>query len=452
MVSWPRRPRPELADGERERLLGEADAVLDRNWRGASTVPEPDLYPHQWCWDAGFLAIGRSWADQARAQQELESLFRGQWGNGMVPHIVFDPAVAPDAYFPGPSFWRSERAGQSPGGVSTSGITQPALHARAALEIHRNAGDRDEALAFLRRLYPKLVAQHDYLARCRDPNDNGLVAMIHPWESGMDNSPAWDGELADLSIPPGALPRYERRDLAHADPRDRPTDEAYDRFVYLAMTYRDSGYDDAGLLSDSPFLVEDPMFNAICLWSLHALAEIAGLVGADPAPHRTAAARLHDALLERLWDPAAGRFFGRDPRGARRGPQNTIISFMPLLDPDLPAATVDTIVAAMASPAFHPPDPSVHFLVPSLDVRAREFDPRRYWRGPVWLNTDWLLWRGLSQHGRTTPADDVAASMVGLVRRSGYREYFNPFGGEGYGGAGFSWSAALLIDLLRRTG
>lgn len=268
----------------------------------------------------------------------------------------------------------------------------------------------------------------------------------------MDNSPAWDAELADVSIPPGALPRYERRDLAHADPRDRPTDDAYDRFVYLAMTYRDSGYADTALLTDSPFLVEDPMFNAICLWSLHALADIAGLVGADPAPHRAAAAHMHEAVLERLWDPASGRFFGRDPRGGRRGPEDTIISFMPLLDPDLPTAAVDAVVAQLASPSFHPPDRSEHFLVPSFDLRSREFDPRRYWRGPVWLNTDWLLWRGLSQHGRAAPAGDIAASMVGLVRRSGYREYFNPFGGEGYGGADFSWSAALLIDLLSHGG
>jgi glycogen debranching enzyme len=71
--------------------------------------------------------------------------------------------------------------------------------------------------------------------------------------------------------------------------------------------------------------------------------------------------------------------------------------------------------------------------VPSFDLRARGFDPRRYWRGPIWINTDWLLWRGLTSHGRTRLADEIAASMVGLVRRSGWREYFSPFGGRGFG-------------------
>jgi len=56
--------------------------------------------------------------------------------------------------------------------------------------------------------------------------------------------------------------------------------------------------------------------------------------------------------------------------------------------------------------------------------------------------------RGLRQHGRTALAQEVEESMVGLVERSGFREYFDPFTGEGYGSPDFSWTAALFIDLL----
>jgi glycogen debranching enzyme len=90
-------------------------------------------------------------------------------------------------------------------------------------------------------------------------------------------------------------------------------------------------------------------------------------------------------------------------------------------------------------------------MAASFDLGARRFDPRLYWRGPIWINTDWLLWRGLMLHGRTRVADEIAASMVGLVRRSGWREYYSPFGGEGFGSHDFSWTAALLIDVLRRS-
>jgi hypothetical protein len=439
-----------LDAAERERLLEAARAVLDANWRGTATVPSRSLYPHQWSWDSAFHAIGRAWYDQARAQQELETLFGGQWANGMLPHILFDSAMPDRAYFPGPDFWQSERASPSASGVRTSGITQPPVHARAALEVHRQAEDPMEALAFLHRLYPKLVALHRYLAGGRDPEGHGLAAIVHPWESGMDNSPAWDGELAELVVPPGSLPPYHRYDLEHAEAADRPSDAAYDRFVYLAIIYRDLGYDDTRLLQGSPFLVETPLFNAIWLWSCRALAEIARLVGDDPAPHRAMADRIHEGMLARLWDPESRRFGTRDVRDGRRGPENTIMSFMPLLDDELPRPVVEALAAGLDSPSFRPPDAPSHFLVPSYDLRDPAFDPRGYWRGPVWVNTDWLLWWGLRRHDLPDLADEIAASVVGLVQRSGFREYYDPFSGAGHGSDEFGWTAALLIDLLHR--
>src|SRR6187431_1459479 len=66
-------------------LVARARAVLDAAWIGASSLPSRTLYPHQWSWDSAFIALGRSWYDQPRAQQELETLFRAQWSNGMVP-------------------------------------------------------------------------------------------------------------------------------------------------------------------------------------------------------------------------------------------------------------------------------------------------------------------------------------------------------------------------------
>jgi len=425
--------------------------VLNGNWRGDHTVPSAELYPHQWNWDTAFIAVGRSWFDQDRAQQEIEHLFTGQWSNGMVPHIVFNPDVSDDAYFPGPAFWHSERAAHGPHDVATSGITQPPLHARAVLDIVEHATDADAATAFAERMYPRLVAQHGYLGTARDVGGHGLAAIVHPWESGMDNSPAWDADLTELRIPPGALPEYERRDLVHANAHDRPSDEAYDRFVYLAAAYRDAGYRHMSQPETCPFLVEDPLFNSILGWSLDALADLAERVGDDPAPHRRAAERVGRALVSRLWDPGARRFCARDVRGDRRSPEDTITSLTPVLDPRLDPTMADAVVELIDSPEFRPRDDPDHFMVASFDLGARRFDPRLYWRGPIWINTDWLLWRGLTLHGHTRVADEIAASMVGLVERSGWREYYSPFGGEGFGSHDFSWTAALLIDVLRRS-
>ena len=195
------------------------------------------------------MALGRSWYDEARAQQELRSLFRAQWADGRVPHIVFNASVAEDAYFPGPAFWESsKRSSKAPRDVETSGITQPPIHARAALEMHRHTRDVEGSRAFLTWLYPRLAAEPAYLNGPRTPAGTSLPVMMHPWESGLDNSPAWDRDLAEMVIPPGAIPPYQRHDLDHANPADRPTNAAYDGFVFLAARYRQSGYDDARLL------------------------------------------------------------------------------------------------------------------------------------------------------------------------------------------------------------
>ncbi|HEX8862721.1 MAG TPA: trehalase family glycosidase [Actinomycetes bacterium] len=442
------RGRRPTTEAERRELAGGARAVLDRNWRGSSTVPSRSLYPHQWSWDAAFIAIGRCRVEQERAQRELESMFEAQWSTGMVPHIKFDPEVPAEAYFPGPDFWQSERCPASPRGVATSGITQPPLHARAALEIWRRAGDRREALEFLRRMYPKLAAQHAHLATNRDPDGHGLAAIVHPWESGQDNSPLWDSELDHLEIPPGALPSYQRRDLHHANAADRPTNHAYQRYVYLAMTYRERRYDDRAMVAEQLFCIEPPQFNAIYLWSELALAEIARLVGAEEGPHLAAAGRIRDGIVGRLWDPQRKRFFAHDARTRRRIHKASVDAASPLLDPALPEAMVEAIVAELRSPHFDPLGEVEHYLIPSYDLESADFSRRRYWRGPVWINTDWLVWRGLRQHGERKLAAEIEGSMIGLVERSGFREYYDPFTAQGYGSDDFSWTAALLLDVL----
>ena len=72
-------------------LVHQARAVLDFNWTGEYTMPGPRLYPHQWSWDAAFIAIGYSHYDQERATRGLRHLFEAQWKNGLLPQLVFNP-------------------------------------------------------------------------------------------------------------------------------------------------------------------------------------------------------------------------------------------------------------------------------------------------------------------------------------------------------------------------
>ena len=429
-----------------EELFAAARRVLAGNWTGASTVPSRRQYPHQWNWDAAYIAIGWSWLDPARAAQELESLLRGQWADGRVPHIVFNPAVAEDAYFPGPAFWASDGAPAGPDGVATSGLTQPPLQARAALEVAERTPDGEAARAFLARVFPRLAAQHAYLAGRRDAGGAGLAAIVHPWESGLDDSPAWDAPLAAVALPAAGVAPYERRDREHVDARERPSDAAYDRFVHLARLYRDGDYADDALAQRCPFAVEDPLFNAIWLWSTHAMAEIAARLGEDRGPWREAAEGLHAALVSRLWDPASGassRARWRVGAGRRRAPCSR-------------SRRCSTRTCRATSPRRWPPScGSPHFRAPdglgvaSSDLLGPEFDRRRYWRGPIWVNLNWLLARGLRAHGLDAQAEALEATTLRLVGGGGMHEYFDPRSGEGRGSGEFSWTAALLVDTLR---
>jgi len=146
----------------------QAQKILDGNWTGRYTKPSPGLYPHQWHWDSGFIAIGYAHYNEDRAMQEIRSLFGHQWENGMVPQIAFNPETLGN-YFPEPDFW------QVPGGRLTSGITMPPLHAIACLHIYRHAKNRRRAHDFLKEMYPKLMASHRYLYFHRDPEKTGLV-------------------------------------------------------------------------------------------------------------------------------------------------------------------------------------------------------------------------------------------------------------------------------------
>ncbi|MEV0324367.1 MGH1-like glycoside hydrolase domain-containing protein [Streptomyces sp. NPDC050658] len=426
-------------------LRDRAADVLRANWTGTSTVPSRELYPHQWSWDSAFIAVGSRHLSPLRAQLELETLLSAQWGDGRVPHIVFNPAVPLDAYFPSPDFWRSTTAGRAAGApraVQTSGIVQPPVHALAAWLVHRSDPGLSRARAFLARAHPRLAAWHGYLLARRDAGGAGLTSVVHPWEQGMDNSPCWDAPLSRVT--PADPAAYRRADLDHGAPEDRPTDLDYGRYVRLAADYRDGRYADGA----GGFAVEDPSFNALLIASEYALARIERELGrADAAVGRASRADdLTGVLVDRLFDPARGMFFCRDLLSGDLVPERGISGLIPLILPALPPSVAAALVRTAHGPHFRLGGAAR--LAPSYDLTGSAFDPRRYWRGPAWFNTNWLLERGLRLHGERARAQSLRRALLDVAGESGFAEYVDPYTGRGCGARGFGWSAALALDLL----
>jgi hypothetical protein len=286
--------RPRETDG----LLRDAVHVLVDNWHGHSTVPSRGLYPHQWSWDSAFIALGlRHWAPK-RAATELLSLFGAQWSDGRIPHIAFNPAVDPHAYFPGPrpSGGRRTWSGHPP--IDTSGIIQPPVHATAAVAVVDGLGE--DGAAFARRAYPCLLAQHDYLRRRRSvgrragrggasvgDRDGQLAGVGHTAARGAG------GPVAVRHLHP-SRPRA-RRD------RERPTTRTTPATSGSPWRTGTTATTTTGSARESEFCVVDPTFNALWAWAEIALADLAERIGADPTGHRAEAAR-----LTRPWSTSCG--------------------------------------------------------------------------------------------------------------------------------------------------
>lgn len=260
----------------RRQLVTDAKTVLEGNWMPLtnSTLPSSRLYPHQWSWDATFAAIGYSHYNTASPIAEMNALFHGQWENGLLPHIVFNPHASQE-YFPGPDVLKIETAVRKrPQVVLTSGIVQPPVHALASLAVYTNAPVRSklEAHRHLNEICPKLVKWHDYLYNERDPLKNGLIYIRHMWKSGMDNSPAWDSVLHAFNISKRDIPAYTRVDTGYVgDAKERPDDFFYDRALYLIKLFYENEYEEARIFKTCPFFFLSKTFFSTPHWLVSAL-------------------------------------------------------------------------------------------------------------------------------------------------------------------------------------
>lgn len=181
-------------------IFNQAVEILARNDQGNYTVPTHGLYPFQWNWDSALSSLGQYYVDESRAWTEIETLFAHQWDDGMVPHIIFHKDD--DGYYPGPDVWQTNRP------VPTTGITQPPVAGFAVRRLLERAKDADMARRRAAALLPKIAAWRDWFNKARDPEDTGLVAILHPWESGRDNSVDWD--TAFERVPTDGVEEFQR--------------------------------------------------------------------------------------------------------------------------------------------------------------------------------------------------------------------------------------------------
>lgn len=418
-------------------LTDQATTILRTNDRGGYTVPTAGLYPYQWNWDSAFAALGFAAFDRHRAWRELETIFDGQWADGMAPHIIFrkfDPS-----YFPGPNIWGSRTDPPS------SGHSQPPVVATIARWLVETGNADDEKRA--RALFPKLIAWHHWFHRARDPDQTGLVSIIHPWESGRDNCPDWDLGMNRMTVP-NDLGDYHRRDTDWVDADERPTHETYDRYLTILKFGRECGWDHTEVYRNGPFLMADPCVQFVLMRAdrdLLALAERFGETEAVPMLQGWIDQSRRGADL--MWSDTVGGYVARE---MRTGELSTAITNASVLAFYAGAGTSEQR-ATLIEQARQIAD-QCRYVFPSWDPRADGFESRRYWRGPVWSVMNWMIARGFSECGYDDLAHRVQRDTLAMVVQSGFFEYFDPLSGEGLGGPDFTWTAAIHLALQAEHG
>jgi hypothetical protein len=378
------------------------EATLSANWREgvresdgvpfAYTCPSPGHYPWQWYWDSCFAAIAWRHFDPARSRRELESLLAAQRGDGFIGHTIF---------------WNTPLTGTrrqtynvtSNDAQMTSSIQPPALGWAWRLAV----GDPTEI--------PAIARHHEWLAANRDLDGDGLIWIVQPDESGLDASPQFDAIWGSR---------------AHGVPG----------FVLLVRRNRRLGYDLRRIVQAGGPACCEVMTNV--LYNLSRLALGQG--------------SLTNAIVERMYDENAGLFLPLARPEPQRPVAVTWAALSPLALPDLPEPIGRRLVEEhLLDPAkfwLPMPPPSVSATDPSFSLDDKGLlGVRRYWRGPTWINSAWLLWLGLIRLGYEQRAAELVERVSGPIPGERLREYYHPYTGRGMGALEFAWSA-LVMDLI----
>ena len=350
-----------------------------------AVVPSKIGYVGAWQWDAYFIARGLRHGDPALAREQLDIVFAFPTPTGQLPDVVHEEGVlASSDDLPEGDRENLRRAGSAIADPTAPvPLTKPPLAAWAVRAVLEAEDDPQWA----RRVLPVVAASQQWWLRDSDLDHDGLAEYGHPYSSGLDDSPVFDGPI------PTTAP-----DLA----------------AYLVQQDRE--------LAD--------------LWDRYAPG------AADTAALRRRADQTAESLL-RLWDPELRRFVAW---GAGEPIlSDTVVGLIPLFTGTLPEPVASELVAAIEDPARY----AAPWVIPTVSLSDPDYSPTRMWRGPVWVNTTLLVAEGLERSGRAELAREIRERVAALIiHAGGPHEYFNPETGEKAPRAttAFAWSAALFID------
>ena len=263
-------------------------------------------------------------------------------------------------------------------------VTKPPIIAWMVWKLYEQAGNRE----FLDEIYEPLVRWNRWWFEHNDYNGDGLCQYNHPFSSGLDDSPLWDGGMP----------------------------------------------------------VESPELNTYLCLQMEALARMADVIDLpeDARMWRARADAVARLLVEKMWDDEAGAFWAlRDEEPIRI---LTPFSLYPLWTGRMPRRITDRLIAHLTNPAEF----WTHYPIPTVARSEPHYQPEQMWRGPTWVNINYLFIEGLNRCGGTDLAAELRDRTLDLImQRDDIFEYYHPETGAPPPKAApiFGWTSAVFIDL-----
>lgn len=394
--------------------------------------------PDQWLWDSGAHMIVWSHKNATNSILDLRTMLQFQQADGRIPEQIF---------------W-GERDAQGDlnilkqySNTQFTDITQMPVLPYSLRSIYNQTHDKAVLKEFL---YP-LVNYFKWWRAVRDKGD-GLVFVIHNWESGLDATPAYDPAFHTYIT----------------DVNDITWSHLYPKFHQLIHTYKlKYNWDMDAILNretaedlqgnfDTWFFVKDLAVNCVYASGWQLLADMAAELGdVETQTYCMSQYKIsRDVIISKMYSPVQGHFntLYVDTDGVEKmSVANTVQNLFPLLLHDLPSEHVESIVRMVQDPRkFNTP-----FAIPTVSFDDPQFEPTfeadLMWRGPVWGFTNWFVLEGLALHGQFDAANAVVDKWIKLADMSGIYEQYNPLTGEALGAVGLGMST-LVCDYIQRYG
>lgn len=426
--------------GERyNKIAVKAIETLTTNWRSsAGAIKHDGVTPSVsykwfngfWAWDSWKQAVATVYFNEELAKNNIRALFDYQ--------IQADDKIRPqdkgaiiDAIF-----YNADEERDGDGGNWNERNSKPALATWAVWEVYKVSGDKE----FLKEMYPKLKAYHEWWYTNRDHNKNGVAeygGMVHrfnnspeeiilaaAWESGMDNAVRFDVE------------GYGKDDIG-----------------VKVFENKDKNSKLVGYSINQ----ESVDLNSFLYAEKIDLAQMAEILGEKEESENfyKSAAQLKEYINDKMFDEATGYYY--DLQFDEAGNTKLLVNrgkgtegYIPLWANAADKEKADKVVKNILDENVM----NTYLPFPTAAKDNPKYNPTKYWRGPVWLDQAYFGVIGLDNYGYTKEAQELTIKLFerseGLMEGGAIRENYNPETGEGLHCSNFSWSASVYYLLYNK--